>query len=704
MNRNSIIDYSGYILIRLFGPLIRSLPLNASMLLGRRLGELFYYFNLKHKAIAYANIKTAFGAKLSPQELSNLTKEFYRSFGQNLIEILLIPLADKAYIDKYITLQGQENIFAGFKKGKGVILLTVHAGSWEFSNIICANLGFAFGLFIRDQRYPRLNGLLNSYRAQKGCKLIQRQNQTRELIRALKSNQAIGMTADQGGKSGTPVKFFGKYASMPSGAIRLALKYDAALIPAFYTRINGPYIKVFIEPPLEIKKTGNLEQDINDNLQAVVRVFEKYILRYPREYLWSYKIWKYTKEQNILIVSDGKAGHLRQSEAIAGILKGCLKDKGISADINTIEVKFRNKLYRHALTASSLLAGKYRCQGCLWCLKTFLEEDVYKTLIGIKPDMVISCGASVAPVNYVISRESLAKSIVIMRPSILNTKRFNLVVMSRHDRPPRRRRGDSQSHRPGGRGLASDRTEGHGLPSVRQSHSQSHRPGGRGLASDSQSHRPPRRKNVTVIEGALNLINEDYLREQSKELLQLSVLSSRLSDFCIGLLIGGDSKNFCLKEEMILEITKQIKLASERLKADILLTTSRRTSRDIEKLVKKEFKDYPRCKLLIIANEKNIPQAVGGILALSKVIITSPESISMISEAVNSRKYVLVFNSPNLDKKHRRFLNYFAKNKYIYLVEPYDLAEKIEEIWLNRPKIPTLGDNLLVTEAIKKIL
>jgi len=207
-----------------------------------------------------------------------------------------------------------------------------------------------------------------------------------------------------------------------------------------------------------------------------------------------------------------------------------------------------------------------------------------------------------------------------------------------------------------------------------------------------------------VIEGALNLINEDYLREQSKELLQLSVLSSRLSDFCIGLLIGGDSKNFCLKEEMILEITKQIKLASERLKADILLTTSRRTSRDIEKLVKKEFKDYPRCKLLIIANEKNIPQAVGGILALSKVIITSPESISMISEAVNSRKYVLVFNSPNLDKKHRRFLNYFAKNKYIYLVEPYDLAEKIEEIWLNRPKIPTLGDNLLVTEAIKKIL
>ena len=138
--------------------------------------------------------------------------------------------------------------------------------------------------------------------------------------------------------------------------------------------------------------------------------------------------------------------------------------------------------------------------------------------------------------------------------------------------------------------------------------------------------------------------------------------------------------------------------------AELLITTSRRTSSVAECLLKEEFLNYHRCKLLIIANEKNIPEAVGGILALSKIIITSPESISMISEAVNSRKYVLVFNSPNLSKKHRRFLNYFAKNKYIYLVDAYNLAKKIEEIWSNRPKIHTLGDNLKVCEAIKKIL
>jgi len=499
----------------------------------------------------------------------------------------------------------------------------------------------------------------------KGCKLIQRQDQTRELVRALESNQAIGLTADQGGKKGTPVKFFGKYASMPSGAIRLALKYDARLIPAFYTRVNGPYIKAFIGPPLEIKRTGNLEKDINDNLEALVEVFEKYISRYPREYLWTYKIWKYTREQNILILSDGKTGHLRQSEAISGIVKDCLKDRQISVNVNTVEIKFKNKFSRFALTVSSYLAGKYCCQGCSWCLRAFLEDGVYRKLTSIKPDIVISAGASVAPVNYVISRENLAKSITIMRPSILSTRRFDLVIMNRHDRP-----------------------EGRGLASFGQSHS--------------QSHRPARRKNIVAIEGALNLIDDDYLKAQGNSLKERGVKINK--DLVLGVLMGGDTKDFHLSEDLMREISGQIKTSLEKADAEVLVTTSRRTLAAAERLLKEEFLNYQRCKLIVIANENNIPEAVGGILALSKIIVTSPESISMISEAVNSRKYVLVFNSPNLGNKHRGFLNYFAKNKYIYLVDPDNLSEKIEEIWLNRPVIHTLKDNLLVTEAIKKIL
>lgn len=646
MKKDFILDYLGYILIKLAGPLARSLPLGFSLFLGRRLGELCYYFDSRHKAIAYANIKTVFAGKLSPSQISHLTKEFYRAFGQNIVEVLLIPLMDKAYINKYITVEGRQYIDEGFKKGKGVIFLGIHEGSWELSNIICANSGFPFSLFIRLQRYPCLDKILNSYRRQRGCRIIQKENQMRSLLEILKDNEAIGMNADQGGKSGMPVKFFGKSASMPTGAVRLALKYDAALIPVFYTRINGPRVKVFVEPPFEIKKTGDLERDIHDNLQRIVNIFEKYILRYPKEYLWSYKIWKYAKEKNILILSDGKTGHLRQAQALARILEGCLKDKGISADINTIEIKLKNKFSRWALTLSSCLAGKYCCQGCLFCLKVSLAEDSYKSLVSIKPDMVISCGSSLAAVNYIIARENLAKSIVVMRPSLLSAGRFDLVVMSQHDRPSKR-------------------------------------------------------KNVAVIEGALNLINQACLEEQGR-VLKAEVQMNK--EPVLGLLVGGDTRAFHLNKDLMKEIIKQIKMCLEKLDGELLVTTSRRTSVEVERLLKEEFSDYPRCKLLIIANEKNIPSAVPGILHLSKIIITSPESISMISEAVNSRKYVLVFNTQRLGMRHKRFLSHFAQNKYIYLVDARDLSRKIEELWLDRPQIRTLKDDLLAGEAIKKIL
>jgi KDO2-lipid IV(A) lauroyltransferase len=586
---------------------------------------------------------------LPPSEISKITKAFYRAFGQNFMEIFFIPLINKEYIKKYISIEGLEYIHQSFKRGKGVILLGMHEGSWELSNIICANLGFPFSLFIREQRHPRLNRLLNLYRSQKGCKLIQRQNQLRQLIQLLKNNEAIGMTADQGGRSGLGVKFLGKEASMPQGAIKLALKYGVALIPAFYTRIKGPYVKIIVEPPFEVKRTGDIEVDIRENLQRLVCVFEKNILKYPQEYLWTYKIWKYGKEKNILILSDGKTGHLRQSETLGRIISDYFKNKDKRTNIEIQEIKFRNKFQKYALTLSTCLAGKYRCQGCLWCLRRFLQDETYKSLISIKPDIIISCGSGVALLNFILSRENFAKSIVIMRPSVLSTRRFDLVVMPQHDRPPKR-------------------------------------------------------ENVVVTEGALNLIDEDYLRKQSESLIRDTGYRLQATGMRIGLLIGGDTKYFHLDMDKISEVIKQIKSASERWSADILVTTSRRTSLEVEKVIKEEFKDYSRCKVLVIANERNFPFAVGGILGLSHIVITSSESISMISEAASSNKYAVVFNSKGLSKKHRRFLGFLTENKYIYLTESCDLSKTIEYIWQNKPQIRTLRDNFLVAEAIKKIL
>ncbi len=649
MNKDSITDYLACILFKLLGPAIRFLPLGVSFFLGRRLGDLFYYFDQKHRALAYNNIRAAFLDKFPPPEIGRITKKFYRVFGQNFVEILLIPSVEKKYLDEYVSIEGLAHIWKALGEQKGLILLSMHAGNWEFTNIISANVGFPYNLFVREQRLPRLSRLLNTYRRQKGCRIIQRDNQTRQLIQVLKNNEAIGMSLDQGGKTGIPVKFFGKTASMASGAVRIALKYGTVILPVFLTRVKGPYLKVIVNPALEVTKTDDPQDTLKINLEKLARIFEGYIEKCPQEYLWTYKIWKYSDERKVLILSDAKAGHVKQSQALAGVVKNYLKGKGITAGIGAVEVKFKNKFSRFILTAAVYLSGKYSYRCCLWFLNNFLKQDTYDALMAIKPDLIISAGSSLSALNVLLARYNLCRSIAIMRPPLLNTNNFDLVIMPQHDRFIQK-------------------------------------------------------KNVVVTEGALNLVDEEYLREQADKLVRVAGSALRLTGRYIGLLIGGDTKNFCLSRNIVSDVIKQVKSISETMNTDILAATSRRTSPEVEFMVRHEFKDYTSCKLLVLANEKNIPEAVGGILGLSEVIVVSPESISMISEAVNSKKYVVVFNAPGLSRKHRRSLEYFAKNKYIYLTQAPGLAQAIEEIIRNRPQAGTFKDNLLVEEALKKVL
>ena len=91
-------------------------------------------------------------------------------------------------------------------------------------------------------------------------------------------------------------------------------------------------------------------------------------------------------------------------------------------------------------------------------------------------------------------------------------------------------------------------------------------------------------------------------------------------------------------------------------------------------------------------------------MGLSHIVVTSPESISMVSEAASSKRYVFVFKSEGLSNKHRRFLENFAENKYIYMAKVEDLSRQIKETWLERPAIKTLNDKSSIGEAIEKIL
>jgi hypothetical protein len=76
----------------------------------------------------------------------------------------------------------------------------------------------------------------------------------------------------------------------------------------------------------------------------------------------------------------------------------------------------------------------------------------------------------------------------------------------------------------------------------------------------------------------------------------------------------------------------------------------------------------------------------------------------MISEAVNSGKYVVVFDARGLSLRHRRFLDSASARRHIYLSGASSLASFIGSLWKDKPGVCVWNDKDLVREALERVL
>jgi len=642
----------GYTAVRVFSFLFRLIPISLGLWIGRRLGQLAYLLNARRRAVAYRNLRAAFGPEMSRRDINRIIRRMYQNLMQTLVEVLTFPRLSKGYAEKYVSLEGTENIERAAETGRGMIFLTGHFGNWELLGVNAALKGYPMLVLAREQKHSRLNDLLNSYREITGCRVVKKGFALREMITALRNNSIIGMLVDQdAGKRGVFVDFFGRKTSTAHGPMSFALKTGAAILPVFIERRRGPYHRVYVERPLEIEKTRDVQADIANGLQKFAAILESYVRRRPDQWLWIHKRWKSTPTKKILILSDGKAGHLNQSVAVAEAIQRNRGQAGYAAEDTSYEIAdaaFRSRTVR---TLFNLCAARFcvLCPQRMSCLRFYLKKNSYRTLETKYGDIIISCGASVEGLNAVLSRALGAKSIVIMKPSMTGARPFNLVIAPRHD----------------------------------------------GLAEGG---------NVVVTEGAPNRITEEGLKRDSSRLAEEFGLGGKAA---IGVFVGGDSPEFRITEENARHLAEAVCGAASDIDGSIMVTTSRRTSAAVERVLKERFGREKRCKLLVIANEKNVEGVVSGMLGLCRVSIVSGESISMVSEAAAAPNYTFVFKPEKRKKKvskHEFFLENLNEGGYIRLTELGRIRSSIKEVWGAGPPANRLNDGARISEALKKII
>ncbi len=141
-------------------------------------------------------------------------------------------------------------------------------------------------------------------------------------------------------------------------------------------------------------------------------------------------------EKKILILEDTKSGHATQAHAIGKEFEKLAKESPPDYGIKTeyVRIEFKNRLASILFFVFSFFAYPF-AQGGLHFLKWFLKPSSFEKIENAYADVIVSCGSKLTPLALWLSRENLAKMVVVMKPPFpYQSTRFDLVILPKHDK------------------------------------------------------------------------------------------------------------------------------------------------------------------------------------------------------------------------------------------------------------------------------
>jgi KDO2-lipid IV(A) lauroyltransferase len=277
-------------ILNLLGALPRGLARSAAAAVASAMYTMFP----KLRRTAQLNFRLAF-PEWDPSRRNEVIRGMVRNLGWMAAEFARFPKYTRNNIENIVILDGHENFLNGQRRGKGVLYLTGHIGAWELSSFAHALYGFPLHYMARPLDNPRVDALVNRYRALSGNQPIFKNESARALLKILKEAGTVGILADQNTmpEEGMFVDFFGKSACTTTGIARVALHTEAAVVPgyAFWDDSIGKY-RLRFEPPVELVRTGDTERDVFVNTQKFAKVIEGIIRKHPEQWVWVHARWK----------------------------------------------------------------------------------------------------------------------------------------------------------------------------------------------------------------------------------------------------------------------------------------------------------------------------------------------------------------------------------------------------------------------------
>ncbi|OPL17441.1 MAG: hypothetical protein AVO38_00170 [delta proteobacterium ML8_D] len=239
------------------------------------------------------NISKVLDIDLNSPQVHKIALRVFINWAKNIGDFLKHSIITAEELKRRIEIKGLDNLDNALKKGKGVVIFTAHIGNFEWGACRLAVEGYKiWGVSIyRENNLTRK--FFEKKRLSKGLKTLYI-NKILNIFRILKNNEIIAIPSDWDptGQAARPFKFFGKTAYFPTGAVQIALRSGAQLLPSFIWRKDKYSHFQIIGSPIKLTQKGNRETLINKNTEKTLKVMEKYVHSHISEWEMFHNIWE----------------------------------------------------------------------------------------------------------------------------------------------------------------------------------------------------------------------------------------------------------------------------------------------------------------------------------------------------------------------------------------------------------------------------
>src|SRR5215469_186960 len=287
-------EWLEYAPVWLLAKFLGLLPRSVARAIGTGIGRAAYWLHPRLRRVGMRNLELAV-PELPHAERPRVLQGVFTTLGRQLADFALLPRMTSSNVSDVVTYCGLEHYLEARARGRGVLFVTAHLGGWEIGSYAHALYGHPIRVVIRQLDNRWLNRFVDGYRTAAGNQTFGKQDFARGLLAAMRAGETVGILMDTNmtPPQGVFVPFFGIPACTASGLARVAWKTDAAVVPGFtvWHADAGKYC-IHFEPPIQLARTSDEEQDAIANTALFTSVIERYVSRHPDQWLWVHRRWK----------------------------------------------------------------------------------------------------------------------------------------------------------------------------------------------------------------------------------------------------------------------------------------------------------------------------------------------------------------------------------------------------------------------------